>query len=121
MRIRIMTALAAAIGLAMIGCGTDDEPKKDSLDFGSTSASLAVGDTSDLWTASKSHIENNGKTTTTDPYPSFHLVSSDPAVAEVILERQLVGKKPGAAKITGHDNKSNLVTEAVNVTVTAAP
>jgi hypothetical protein len=105
----------------MIGCGTDDDAKKDSLDFGSNSATLVVGETSALWTASKTTIDANGKTTKTDPYPSFHLVSSDTTVAAVRLERQLLGKKPGEAKITGHDNKSGLVTEAVTVTVTVAP
>jgi hypothetical protein len=121
MRIRMAAALAAAIGLGMIGCGTDDDPKKNSLDFVSTSTSLEVGETSDLWTASKTIIEANGKTTTTDPYPSFHLMSSDTNVAAVVLERKLAGRKPGETKITGHDNKSGLVTEAVTVTVTAAP
>jgi hypothetical protein len=121
MRIRMATALAAAIGLGMIGCGTDDDPKKNSLDFVSTSPSLVVGQTSGLWTASKTIIEANGKTTTTDPYPSFHLESSDTNVAAVTLERQLVGRKPGTSMITGHDNKSGLVTEALTVTVTAAP
>ncbi|MEO6096175.1 MAG: hypothetical protein ABIW76_10920 [Fibrobacteria bacterium] len=122
MQIRILTALAAAIGLGMIGCGTDDEPKKNSLDFGSNSSALVVGQTSALWTASKTTIDANGKTNKTDPYASFHLVSSDTTVAAVRLERQLEGKKPGESKITGYDNKSSLVTqEAITVTVTAAP
>jgi hypothetical protein len=124
MRIRILAALstAFAIGTGIIGCGTEAGPDKDSLDFASNSPSLMVGDTSALWSASKTHIEANGKTTKTDPYASFHLVSADTTVAVVVRERQLVGRKPGQTKITGYDNKSDLATSSsITLMVTAAP
>ncbi|MDB5102434.1 MAG: hypothetical protein JWP91_123 [Fibrobacteres bacterium] len=111
-------ALAIASGLA--GCGTESTPK-NSLDFGTNKAALAVGDTSETWKATKTVIDANGRTVTSEYY-SFHLISSDSTVAKVVQQQRLLGLKAGEAVITARDDKSSLKTEAdVTVTVSAVP
>jgi hypothetical protein len=120
MRKSILTALA--IGMGLVGCATESKQGKDRIEFGTNKATLQVGDTSGLWTVSKTLIEPNGRESTTDPYTFFQLESSDTTVASVILKKQLVAKKAGETQITARDEKSALKTEnAITVTVTAKP
>jgi hypothetical protein len=103
------------------GCGTEPKAKGDRLEItGSPLPSpFRVGDTSGLWTASKTVILPTGRADKTSDYRSFHLVSSDSAVVGV-TGRLLVGRSPGTAKIGAEDDKSALVSESrIEVTVTA--
>jgi hypothetical protein len=111
-----------ALGTLLAACATDPEQKKNKIEFGAHATTLVSGTTSDLWVVSKTSIQADGSSAVTNPYTFFHLVSSDTNVAAVIRDKQLVGKTPGTAQITAHDDKSTLVTEnAITVTVTAAP
>ncbi|GEM_PF-3697926 len=113
---------AGMMGLGLMGCTTDPASNKDKLEFGTTASTLTVGETSALWSASRTIVDANGRTNTNNNYGFFHLESSDTNVASVVLAKQLVGRKAGTAVITGHDDNSDLVTEtSVTVTVTDKP
>lgn len=123
MRKLVYPALAA-LALLAIGCGTDPQAKADKLEFTGTPvpSPFVVGDTSGLWTASKTTIGSNGRANTIDDYTTFTLVSSDPGVVDVVDMRFLVAVKAGSADVSARDNRSDLTSESsVKVTVVAAP
>lgn len=125
MRIRLaITILAAASALFWAGCATDTPPKQGKLQFtGSPVPSpFHVGDTTDLWTASRTTIDAQGRTVKDGDYPSFKLTSSDSSVADIVQGRRVLARKEGTAEISAEDDKSDLVSESpIKVTVTAAP
>jgi hypothetical protein len=116
---------AALIPLALAcwsGCGT--EPREgDKLEFTGTPlpSPFRVGDTSGLWTASRTVILPTGRADKVSNYVNFHLVSSDTAVVAVVSGRLLVARAPGTAQVTGEDDRSDLVTEAPVPVTVAAP
>ena len=119
--ILITCALPAAL---FTGCATDPQGNKEHLDIKDTGlpAAFHVGDTSGLWTASRTTLSATGREETQNAYPSFHLISSDTSVAVVAKERFVVGRAVGTAQVTARDDKSKLVSEsAVTVTVIALP
>ncbi len=110
------------LAAAASGCGTDPHAKRDKLEITSSPVPIPfrAGDTSGLWTAAKTVIGTNGRSTEIDPYPSFRLVSSDSDGVGVADGRFVVARKPGSAEVTARDEKSDLASEAsVTVTVTA--
>ena len=122
MRKRIWAGLA--IGLGLIGCSTDPATDPTKLEFVSIGKStLAIGETSPLWVVSKTFLDANGKTITTNPYTSFTLVSSDTNVAAVINHKQLIAKKEGSTEVTAFDDKRPALTTelATKVTILTAP
>lgn len=116
------TAAALVMAAALTGCGTETEIGRNKLEFGNNSQTLVVGDTSELWKASRTIIEANGREITDKDYTYFHLESSDSTVAAVVRDRQLVGRKAGEVTVKGVDDKSSLQTEtSIKVTVSEAP
>jgi hypothetical protein len=114
--------MATGAGLALSGCATETQSGRDKLEFGSNSATLQVGDTSEQWKVSRTIILPNGREEKDGTYTFFHLVSSDTNVASVIRNQQLVGKTPGEVSVKALDDKSKLETEtSIKVTVTAKP
>ena len=115
----------AAIPLALccwLGCGTEPKDKGDKLELTASPvpSPFRVGDTSGLWTASKTLIRTTGRAEKISYYTDFHLVVSDTGVAEVVAGRLLVGRKPGTIQVHAKDDRSDLVSESsVTVTVTA--
>lgn len=104
------------------GCGTEPKPKSDRLEItGSPVPSpFRVGDTSGLWTASRTVVLKTGRSETTNNYEYFSLVSSDSNVVGVAAGRLLVGRSPGSVQVTAVDNRSDLASESgIQVTVTA--
>ena len=123
MKHRTWTAMGMAMGLGLwlSGCATETQSDRNKLEFGSNSASLTVGDTSDIWKVSRTIIQPNGRESKSD-YTFFHLVSSDTTVASVYLNQHLVGRAPGEVTVKALDDKSKLETEtSIKVTVTGNP
>jgi hypothetical protein len=126
MKIGIMAAMAVATAMAaaLTGCATEEQADRNKLEFdaNANSGTLLVGDTSNLWKASRTVIEANGRESTDKDYTFFHLVSSDTTVAAVIRSRQLLGRKAGEVTVKGVDDKSSLQTEtSIKVTVSDKP
>jgi hypothetical protein len=125
MRLRLPLAIfAAASSLFWAGCATETPPKQGNLRFtGSPVPSpFHVGDTSGLWTASRTTIDAQGRTVKEADYRTFRLISSDSAVADIVLGRYVLARKEGTAEISAEDEKTDLETDTpVKVTVTAAP
>lgn len=115
----------ACISLALSllsGCGTEPSKSGGKLEFTASPVPdpFLVGDTSGLWSASRTVILATGRADKTSDYPYFHLVSSDTDVVGVANGRFLVGRKAGSAQITAEDDRSDLVSESsVKVTVSA--
>lgn len=117
-----MAAVATAMAAALSGCATETPPDRNKLEFAANSGALLVGDTSDLWKASRTVIQANGRESKDNDYTFFHLVSSDTTVAAVIRSRQLVGRKAGEVTVKGLDDNSSLQTEtSIKVTVSEKP
>lgn len=127
MKKAIRAAMLAIGGLGMLGAGlvacTTEQNDPTKLEFVSTGkATLTVGDTSDLWVLSKTYVDATGRTVTLKPYTYFTLKSSDPNIAFVVHNQQMVALKPGTVNVTASDDKSSLVTEySAAITVVAAP
>jgi hypothetical protein len=120
----LVMAAAFAFALGVMACAT--EPNKDptKLEFTSTGKStLTVGETSPRWSVSKTYVDPNGRTKTTESYTFFTLISSDTTIAGIVGAQQLIGKNAGTAVITAVDDKnSSLVTEvSVKITIVEAP
>lgn len=110
------------LAAALAGCGTDPHAKRNTLEISSSPVPIpfVVGDTSGLWTTTKTVIQPNGRSEPVKNYPYFHLVSSDTEIVGVAEGLFLVARKPGNADISAKDDKSDLVSEtSVKVTVTA--
>jgi hypothetical protein len=104
------------------GCGTEPKDKGDKLELTASPmpSPFYVGDTSGLWTASKTVIRTDGRAEKTSNYVSFHLVSSDSNVVSVASGRLLVGRSPGTAQVSAGDDRSDLASESgITVTITA--
>ncbi len=122
-RFAVFSTMAAMAAL-LAACATDPQTNKEHLDIKDTGLPTAfhVGDTSGLWTASRTTLTATGREETQNDYPSFHLKSSDSTVVAIAKQRFVVGIKEGTAQVTARDDKSTLVSEAaVTVTVVAKP
>jgi hypothetical protein len=116
------TVSAACACALLAACGTDPHGKRDKLEITGSSlpSPFHVGDTSGLWTASKTVILATGKSDKTADYVSFHLVSSDTGVVGVVQGRFVAGRAAGSAEVYAKDDKSDLTSESpVTVTVVA--
>ena len=93
--------MASLMGLAFTGCGTDPGKDVNKIEFVSTGKStLAVGETSPLWSVSKTSVDANGRSVTVNPYTNFTLTSSDTNVSSVVNTQQLLGKATGTTLVT---------------------
>jgi hypothetical protein len=122
MRKALPLALIPFVLAFWAGCGTEPKAKGDKLEItGSPLPSpFRVGDTSGLWTASKTVILPTGRAEKTSNYEFFELVSSDSTVVGVAAGRLLVGRSPGTAQVGASDNRSGLSSEStIEVTVIA--
>jgi hypothetical protein len=112
---------AMAIGIALIGCDTEEQdPTKLEIKSPGDTA-LAVGDTSAFWVVAKTNVDARGKTFTTNPYNDFVLISSDSTVATIVRNQQVLGLKAGKATITASDENSSLKSENSSVVTVTAP
>lgn len=113
--------IALALGL-WTGCGTEPKDKGEKLELTASPmpSPFRVGDTSGLWTASKTVVLPTGRSEKVPNYLNFHLVSSDSNVVSVISARLLVGRSAGTAQVKAEDDRSDLASESsVTVTITA--
>jgi hypothetical protein len=104
------------------GCGTEPKDKGEKLELTASPmpSPFRVGDTSGLWTASKTVILPTGRADKVSNYLDFHLVSSDTNVVSVVSGRLLAGRSPGTAQVNAQDDRSDLVSESsVTVVISA--
>jgi hypothetical protein len=117
----LITLIALASGF-WSGCGTEPKDKGEKLELTASPmpSPFRVGDTSGLWTASKTVILPTGRSEKVSNYLDFHLVSSDTNVVSVVSGRLLVGRSAGTAQVGAADDRSDLATEsAIPVTIIA--
>ena len=113
----ILSGMAISLGIA--GCGTDSGKDKTGLEFVDTGkATLTVGETSPRWAVSKTFVDPNGRTATTNPYTYFTLTSSDTDVARVVNTQYLLAKKTGTTLITASDDKNNTLSTETSARIT---
>jgi hypothetical protein len=116
------TNLVCALGLiGLIACSEPDD-KTDKLEIRTSSPiTIAVGDTCPLLIVSRTTTGATGRTTTTNPYRNFGLVSRNPQIATIAVLQRIQGMVPGETKVVARDESSSLVSDSITVIVIPKP